>query len=216
MNVLEVSLQQSIQVLHALGWSLRRIARELGCHRKTVAGYVAAAKRPISTPGSAEDLSARVVISPPGSEATADAKVAISTAGFSGGRVSLCREFLPMITAAVSAGLSATRIHHETRVRQFRATSCQDIGQSLRHSTTPRRRPCRRDATAPAAPLCSPQGHRVLGGDVCGLKRSASNGFSAADRARSHCVSETPTPRACSRSCPSQSPPGPIARCPMS
>jgi len=80
-NVLKVNLQQSIQVLHARGWSLRRIARELGCHRKTVAGYVAAAKRPISTTGSPEDLSAKVAISTLGSEATADSKVAISTAG---------------------------------------------------------------------------------------------------------------------------------------
>lgn len=98
MNVLKVSLQQSIQVLHARGWSRRRIARELGIHRKTVAGYVAESKLPISTAGSAE----------------ADpAKAAISTAGSPSGRISLCREYLPTITAAVRAGLSATRIHQD-------------------------------------------------------------------------------------------------------
>lgn len=98
MNVLQVSLQQSIQVLHARGWSRRRIARELGIHRKTVASYVAEAKLPISTTGS---------------ETAPDPKAAISTAGSPSGRVSLCREFLPTITAAVTTGLSATRIHQD-------------------------------------------------------------------------------------------------------
>ena len=113
MNVLKVSLQQSIQVLHARGWSLRRIARELGCHRKTVAGYVAAAKRPIPTPGSEATADSKVAISTAGSAPGDDPKPAISTTGCSGGRVSLCREFLPIITAAVAAGLSATRIHQD-------------------------------------------------------------------------------------------------------
>jgi transposase len=97
-NVLKVNLQQSIQVLHARGWSRRRIARELGIHRKTVAGYLDGPKLPISTTGS---------------ETAAEPKAAISTAGSQGGRVSLCREFLPTITVAVTAGLSATRIHQD-------------------------------------------------------------------------------------------------------
>lgn len=83
MNVLKVSLQQSILVLQARGWSRRRIARELGIHRKTVTSYFGAAKAAISTTGSVA------------------------------GRVSLCREYLPMIVAALNAGLSATRIHQD-------------------------------------------------------------------------------------------------------
>jgi hypothetical protein len=43
-NVLTVSLQLSIHALHARGWSRRRIAREPGVHRKTVAGYIAEPK----------------------------------------------------------------------------------------------------------------------------------------------------------------------------
>jgi DNA-binding NarL/FixJ family response regulator len=50
MNQLEVSLQQTIIVLHGRGWSQRRIARELKLDRGTVAGYVRAAKPAISTP----------------------------------------------------------------------------------------------------------------------------------------------------------------------
>ena len=113
MNVLKVNLQQSIQVLHARGWSRRRIARELGIHRKTVAGYLGAAKPPISTTGAADSDAAKVAISTAGSDAAVDSKAAISTAGSPAGRVSLCREFLPVITAAVTAGLSATRIHQD-------------------------------------------------------------------------------------------------------
>lgn len=113
MNVLKVSLQQSIQVLHARGWSRRRIARELGVHRKTVASYLGAVKPPISTTGSVEDESAKGAISTAGSAWVSEAKPPISTAGSAAGRVSLCREFLPTITAAVNAGLSATRIHQD-------------------------------------------------------------------------------------------------------
>ncbi len=98
MNVLKVNYQQSIQVLHVRGWSRRHIARELGIHRKTVASYLKAAKLPISTTGSVEE------------ETT---KEPISTAGARAGRISLCREYLLTIAAAVNAGLSATRIHQD-------------------------------------------------------------------------------------------------------
>jgi transposase len=112
-NVLKVSLQQSIQVLHSRGWSHRRIARELGIHRKTVASYVEQSKLPISTAGSGDPDAAKVAISTAGSESAPDSKAAISTTGSPAGRVSLCREFLPAITAAVTSGLSATRIHQD-------------------------------------------------------------------------------------------------------
>ncbi|HTO72676.1 MAG TPA: IS21 family transposase [Gemmatimonadales bacterium] len=113
MNVLQVSLQQTILVLHARGWSRRRIARELGIHRKTVAAYVDPAKWPISTAGSELAGGPKPAISTAGSpEEAGSAKAAISTAG-SAGRVSLCREFLPAINTAVAAGLSAKRIHQD-------------------------------------------------------------------------------------------------------
>jgi len=98
MNQLQVSLQATILIFHARGWSNRRIARELQIDRGTVAGYVRAAKPAISTPGS---------------EAVEEAKPAISTAGSVAGRGSLCREFESVITAAITAGLSAQRIHQD-------------------------------------------------------------------------------------------------------
>jgi DNA-directed RNA polymerase specialized sigma24 family protein len=39
-NVLPVQTQQAILALQAQGRSIRRIARELGIHRKTVRGYL--------------------------------------------------------------------------------------------------------------------------------------------------------------------------------
>ena len=128
MNRLEVSLQQAIIALHGRGWSQRRIARELCVNRETVAGYVHAAKPAILTPGSPPTADskpaitttgsevpaeANPAISTPGSASATEAKPAISTAGSCGGRVSLCREHLPTITAAVTAGLSAKRIHQD-------------------------------------------------------------------------------------------------------
>ena len=134
MNVLKVNLQQSIQVLHARGWSRRRIARELGVHRKTVASYLGAAKPPISTTGSAEDDAA---------------KVAISTAGSPAGRVSLCREFLPTITLAVAAGLSATRIHQDLVTDHGFTGSYESVKRCVRTLVEQLQLPYRRLECAP-------------------------------------------------------------------
>jgi len=129
-----VSLQQSIQVLHARGWSRRRIARELGIHRKTVASYVGAAKVAISTAGS---------------EGGANTKLPISTAGSAAGRVSLCREFLPAITAAVSAGLSATRIHQDLTTQHGFTGSYESVKRCVRGLVQQQELPHRRLECAP-------------------------------------------------------------------
>lgn len=113
MNRLEVSLQQAIIALYGRGWSQRRIARELQINRETVAVHVHAARPAISTTGSESGGSANPAISTTGSPPGDEAKPAISTTGSPGGRVSLCREHLPAITAAVAAGLSARRIHQD-------------------------------------------------------------------------------------------------------
>jgi transposase len=117
MNRLEVSLQQAIQALHARGWSQRRIARELNIDRGTVADHVWPPKPAISTAGS---------------EAVAEPTPAISTTGSTAGRVSLCREFLPTITAAVTAGLSAKRIHQDLITDRGFTGSYQSVKRCVR------------------------------------------------------------------------------------
>lgn len=158
MNVLKVNLQQSIQVLHARGWSRRRIARELGIHRKTVSSYVAppkaadaaeAAKVAISTAGSGGSPNPQTAIATTGSEVAAEAKAAIATVGSPAGRVSLCREYLPAITAAVAAGLSATRIHQDLVAEHGFTGSYQSVKRCVRSLVQQLALPHRRLECAP-------------------------------------------------------------------
>ena len=58
-NVLEKAKQEQVIALGRLGWSLRRIGRELGVHRETVARHLQRAPQQ-SKPANA----------PPGSEAS--------------------------------------------------------------------------------------------------------------------------------------------------
>jgi transposase len=100
-NQLKVETQNAIQALKTKGWSQRRIARELGIDRETVARYwepLIAAKPAISTPGD------------PGLEP----KPAISTSGVCG-RKSLCAELAAPIRAKVEAGLTAQRIYQDLK-----------------------------------------------------------------------------------------------------
>jgi transposase len=64
-NQLKVAKLLSIQALHAQGWSRRRIARELGIHRETVARHLQELSKPgLSPAGSATSKPAKA---PPGS-----------------------------------------------------------------------------------------------------------------------------------------------------
>ena len=103
MNQLKVGYQKAIQALAARGWSFRRIARELGIHRETVARYVR--RTQAESPGSSKPA-----IPTAGSEP----KPAISTAG-SAGRSSLCEPHRELIEEKLSIGLSAQRIFQDLK-----------------------------------------------------------------------------------------------------
>ena len=94
MNRLTVSHQQSIHTLHDLGWSARRIARELGLHRETVGRELKLSKP------------ANVATGSVAGEEPKPAKVAI-------GSRSLCEPHRERIEAALAQGLSAKRIHQD-------------------------------------------------------------------------------------------------------
>src|SRR6266849_1996366 len=101
MNQLKMDIQQAISTLSRSGWSQRRIARELGIDRETVARYRRLAhgaeepKPAISPTGSEAIPEANPAIVPPGSEETvvsassprAAANPAISPTGSKPGRV---------------------------------------------------------------------------------------------------------------------------------
>jgi transposase len=113
MNLLKVSLQQSIFTLADLGWSKRRIARELGVDRGSVSRHL-------------KSRAANAATNP--------------ALGAKPGPASLCAPFTTQIETALAAGLSAKRIHQDltrdhgfgggyTSVKLFirRLTAVQDL-----------------------------------------------------------------------------------------
>src|SRR5262245_41099898 len=102
MNQLKMDIQQTISRLSAGGWSQRRIARELGIDRETVARYRRLAR---------EAGEAKPAIPPTGSQESEEAKPAIVPAGSRPGRVSQCEGFGEFIQSGLDRGLSAQRIY---------------------------------------------------------------------------------------------------------
>ena len=127
MHQLKMDIQQAISTLSRSGWSQRRIARELGIDRETVARYRRMARQveeptPAIVPaGSAPVQGATPAIVPPGPEVgTAPSNTcvepsnpAISPTGSKPGRVSHCEPFETFIKAGLDASLSAQRIYQD-------------------------------------------------------------------------------------------------------
>ena len=99
-NVLTVQQQQAILTLAAQGWSIRRIARELGLHRNTVRTYF-----PESPPDSKCTTHSTSGLPP---------KCTISTPG-KAGRKSVCLPYHDWIFSRAEAGLTAQRIFQDLR-----------------------------------------------------------------------------------------------------
>jgi transposase len=99
-NQLKMAMMQAIITLLERGWSYRRIARELGIHRETVARYdgMRSAKPAISTPGSEV---ADHVHGPPASR--------------SPGRLSACEPYAEIVRSKLEVGLTAQRIFQDLR-----------------------------------------------------------------------------------------------------
>jgi transposase len=134
-HLLRVAVIDTILSLHQRGWSHRRIARELGVHRETVARYLrqASASKPAIAPtgSSGADNDSKPAIAPIGSPAPDDApKPAIApigsadlpdmpagppvpTAAPPAGRPSDCAPWRAVIEAKLELGLSAQRIYQD-------------------------------------------------------------------------------------------------------
>ena len=127
MNQLKMDIQQTIGTLSRGGWSQRRIARELGIDRETVARYrrlarEAEAPKPAIVPAGSEPVQTpNPAIVPPGQGATTtsgsapaeSSNPAISPAGSRPGRVSHCEPFESFIKEGLEGGLSAQRIYQD-------------------------------------------------------------------------------------------------------
>ncbi len=107
-NYLKVAKVLSIHTLHAQGWSQRRIARELGVDRETVARQLKAAAE--SASAKAEVGSSKPAKAPPGSGP--DDKGSKPAKAPTGSR-SLCGPFLEVIQAQLEQRLSAQRIFQD-------------------------------------------------------------------------------------------------------
>src|ERR1019366_7848794 len=127
MNQLKMDIQQTISTLSRGGWSQRRIARELGIDRETVARYRRLARevaepKPANSPAGSEPTEGpKPAIVPPGPEVTTapsqpptkSSNPAISPAGSKPGRVCHCEPFESFIQAGLDARLSAQRIYQD-------------------------------------------------------------------------------------------------------
>ena len=108
MNELKMDLQHSIRALTQQGWSQRKIARELGVDRETVARHrrsfdgVQASNPAIPPTGSASETGSETSVPVPANPAILPA-----------GRRSRCEELRAQIIAKLELGLSAQRIYQD-------------------------------------------------------------------------------------------------------
>ena len=121
-NRIKVAMASSVLTLRQQGWSFRRIARELGVHRETVARYVGLAEadaKPATNPTA-------------GAEGEGGPKPAKVTAGISGPK-SQCEPFRAVILEKVESGLTAQRIWQDlTEEHGFRA-DYESVKRFVRH-----------------------------------------------------------------------------------
>lgn len=140
MNQLKVTQQESILSLWKRGWSARRIARELGYNRETVAKYIreeSGSKPATPSPGTADVAGASTEAKPatpsPGTEPMVESKSATPSAGNETivttvveavrANVSLCAAWKEEIQLGMEQGLTAKRIHEDlVREHQFAGT----------------------------------------------------------------------------------------------
>ena len=108
-NHLKVAKVLSIQTLHDQGWSQRRIARELGVSRDSVAKYLRENSKPAKAPTGSDD--SKPAKAPPGSGSeTEGSKPAKAPTGSGALGRSRCEPFRKSILAKLDQGLSAQRI----------------------------------------------------------------------------------------------------------
>src|SRR6266478_9534111 len=105
-NILSVNQQQAISSLAARGWSIRRIARELKVHRRTVRQYFPPSE--------------------PASKCTT-----ISTAGKIG-RKSVCGVYEKLIEQKVTQGLTAQRVYQDLKLEVQFTGSYESVKRFVR------------------------------------------------------------------------------------
>jgi transposase len=163
MNQLKMDIQQTISTLSRGGWSQRRIARELGIDRETVARYRRLARqveepKPTLAPAGSEPVEGpNSAIVPPGPEVTTapsqppsePPNPAIAPAGSKPGRVSHCEPFACFIQDSLDTGLSAQRIYQDLVSEQQFAGSYDSVKRFVRQLEAAHPLPFRRMESEP-------------------------------------------------------------------
>lgn len=160
-NQLKMAQQQAIQTLIDQGWSRRRIARELGVHRDTVARYVGLHRQGCVSdpPCSGNSPDSKPAISITGSAGQLDSKQAIPITGSvavemapvrsKAGRQSLCDPLREMIIGKLEAGLTAQRICQDLVSEQGFAGSYSSVRRFVQRFNKQSVPPFRRMECAP-------------------------------------------------------------------
>jgi transposase len=156
-NLLKVAMIEVILSLHRQGLSQRRIARELGVNRETVARYLnrakAAPKPADAPPGSTgAEAESKPANAPPGSvapETPPDWKVSApeltsDNAGRSRGRTSECEPWRDIIQSKCNLGLSAQRIYQDLKTEHNFTGTYYCIRRFVRRLVPARELPFRR------------------------------------------------------------------------
>ena len=178
-NQLKMADIQCIVTLQGRGWSRRRIARELGIDRETVARYVrlwafgqgVAGSNPANALAGKEALpGAKPASAPTGSTAFSQVTGGSKPAKALPGSPSQCEPWRPTIAANLEQGLSAQRIYQDLVGEQGYAGSYYSVCRLVRKlsATCPipfRRMECEAGAEAQVdfgrgAPIVGPDGKR--------------------------------------------------------
>lgn len=111
-NHLKMAMVNAIITLKQRGWSMRRIARELGVDRETVKRHVLSSSNPATNaPLGSEDISNPASNAPPGPETGSDPPVTSSS-----GPDSHCEPYRTIIQSKMDQGLSAVRIFQDLKL----------------------------------------------------------------------------------------------------
>lgn len=125
-NEVKMAVIEAIKAYAALGWSNRKIGRELGIRRETVSRHLAlAGAKPAILPAGAEGV-------PPSADPPVAGKPANVPTGKSG-RVSQCEGFRTAIETAVEAGLSSQRIYQDLTTDSAYTGGYDAVKRFVRH-----------------------------------------------------------------------------------
>jgi transposase len=154
-NLLKVAMIETILSLRQRGWSQRRIARELGINRETVARYLRqppAAPKPAIAPlgSSGTDDTAKPAIAPLGCDGLLPSVELLLAEGPTAvGRPSDCAPWRAAIQAKLELGLSAQRTHQDLVAEHGFTGSYYSVRRFVRHLEETLELPFRRLECAP-------------------------------------------------------------------